>query len=43
MSLYTLGEYRLVTDEISDAMPNTQINGEAINSEELFILYCNKR
>jgi len=37
-----LAEYRVVADSISDAKPNSQINGEAINSEELLILYCDK-
>jgi hypothetical protein len=31
-----LAEYRLVTEQISDSMLNSQIkNGEAFNSEEL--------
>jgi len=30
-----LAEYLLVADEISDAMPNSHIEGEAMNCEEL--------
>jgi len=31
----TLAEYQLVAGWISEAMPNSQIKGEAFNSEEL--------
>jgi hypothetical protein len=41
VSLSTLAENRFVAEYISDAMPNSH-SGEAVNSEELLILYCDK-
>jgi len=42
VSLPTLAEYRLVANEISDAMSNSRVKGKVINSEEPLILYCDK-